>query len=52
MDTSEYPERNRKIVVFDDHVNAPDKKPTKDSRLFHRLKTSQYLTNLSQSTSL
>ena len=25
MEINEYPERNRKIVVFDDHVNAPDK---------------------------
>ena len=25
MDTSEYPSNNRKVVVFDDLVNAPDR---------------------------
>lgn len=34
MDTSEYPERNRKIVVSDDHVNAPDKIQPKTADYF------------------
>ena len=34
MDTSEYPERKRKIVVFDDHVNAPDKIQPKTADYF------------------
>ena len=34
MDTSDYPERNRKIVVFDDHVNAPDKIQPKTADYF------------------
>ena len=29
MDTSEYPSNNRKVVVFDDLVNAPDRIPSK-----------------------
>ena len=34
MDTSEYPERNRKIVVLDDHVNAPYKIQPKTADYF------------------
>ena len=32
LDTSEYPVNNRKVVVFDDLINAPDKIQNTDGR--------------------
>ena len=34
IDTSEYPNDNRKVVMFDDHVNAPDRVQNKTANHF------------------
>ena len=48
METSEYPEGNRKIVVFDDHDNALNKIQSKIA-IINRWKSARYFTNLSRS---
>ena len=37
---TDYPSDNRKIVIFDDMVNAPEKNTEKNSKSFYRWKTS------------
>ena len=48
METSEYPEGNRTIVVFDDHDNALNKIQSKIA-IINRWKSARYFSNLSRS---
>ena len=47
MDTSEYPSNNRKVVVFDDLVNAPDRIQSKIAKPLDRWQASRNFSHLS-----
>ena len=47
MDTSEYPSNNRKVVVFDDLVNAPDRIQSKNCEPLDRWQASRNFSDLS-----
>ena len=47
MDTSEYPSNNRKVVVFDDLVNAPDRIQSKNREPLDRWQASRNFSDLS-----
>ena len=50
MDTSEYPSNNRKVVVFDDLVNAPDRIQSKSRTIGQMAGITEFLSiYLSQS---
>ena len=47
LDTSEYPSNNRKVVVFDDLVNAPDRIQSKIANPLDRWQASRNFSDLS-----